>query len=65
MKAGKRSVVRERQLKDLLTRDHTLNGGILLGLDGYVIEVQARAMTVLRGPEVNLHPDHWKESCNG
>lgn len=46
----KRSHVAERQLKDLLTRDHTLNGGILFGLDGYIIEVQARAMEVLRGP---------------
>jgi hypothetical protein len=34
---------RERQLRELLTRDHTLNGGILFGLDGYVIEVPARA----------------------
>jgi magnesium chelatase family protein len=41
---------RERQLRELLTRDHTLNGGILFGLDGYVIEVQARAMEVLRSP---------------
>jgi len=40
----------ERHLKDLLTRDHTLNGGILFGLDGYVIEVQARAMQVLKRP---------------
>jgi magnesium chelatase family protein len=41
---------RERQLRELLTRDHTLNGGILFGLDGYVIQVQARAMEVLRRP---------------
>ena len=40
----------ERRLRELLTRDHTLNGGILFGLDGYVIEVQARAMQVLRKP---------------
>jgi hypothetical protein len=45
-----RSRQRERQLRELLARDHTLNGGILFGLDGYVIEVQARAMEVLKGP---------------
>jgi magnesium chelatase family protein len=37
-------------LKDLLKRDHSLNGGILFGLDGYVIELQARAMEVLPRP---------------
>jgi magnesium chelatase family protein len=46
----KRTHEKERELKDLLHRDHTLNGGILLGLDGYVIEIQARAMEVLRKP---------------
>jgi len=45
-----RSRQRESQLRDLLARDHTLNGGILFGLDGYVIEVQARAMEVLKRP---------------
>lgn len=40
----------ERKLRELLTRDHTLNGGILFGLDGYIIEVQARAMEVLKKP---------------
>ena len=40
----------ELRLRDLLTRDHTLNGGILFGLDGYIIEVQARAMEVLKRP---------------
>jgi magnesium chelatase family protein len=39
-----------RHPSELLTRDHTLNGGILLGLDGYIIELQARAMRVLRSP---------------
>jgi magnesium chelatase family protein len=38
---------RERhQLNDLLRRDHTLYGGMLFGIDGYVIEIQARAMRV-------------------
>ena len=39
------------QLRALLTRDDTLNGGILFGLDGYTIEIQARAMDVLREPQ--------------
>jgi magnesium chelatase family protein len=39
-----------QQLNQLKTRDHTLNGGILFGLDGYIIEIQARAMEVLRRP---------------
>jgi magnesium chelatase family protein len=37
-----------RKLDELLSRDHTLNGAILFGLDGYVVELQARAMQVLR-----------------
>ena len=38
------------ELTDLTRRDHTLNGGILFGLEGYVIEIQARAMEVLQRP---------------
>ena len=34
----------------LLQRDHTLRGGILYGLDGYVIEIQARAVEVAYQP---------------
>lgn len=33
-------------LQSLLRRDHTLNGGVLFGLNGYFIEVQARAVAV-------------------
>jgi hypothetical protein len=40
----------ELKLRELLVRDNTLNGGILFGLEGYVIEVQARAMEVLKRP---------------
>lgn len=36
--------------EELLTRDHSLNGGILFGLDGYIVEIQARAMSVLKKP---------------
>jgi magnesium chelatase family protein len=36
--------------QDLLPLDHTLNGGILHGLDGHIVEIQARAMEVLRKP---------------
>jgi hypothetical protein len=45
-----RSRQADQRLRELLTRDHSLNGGILFGLDGHVIEVQARAMEVLRRP---------------
>jgi magnesium chelatase family protein len=34
----------------LLRRDHTLRGGILFGIDGYIIELQARAIELLRYP---------------
>ena len=46
----KQAAKRQRELSDLLKRDHTLNGGILFSLDGYIIEIQARAMSVLRSP---------------
>src|SRR5690606_8130491 len=41
---------REHELRDLLHRDHTLNGGILFGIEGHVVELQARAMDVDRNP---------------
>jgi len=39
---------RQSELEHLLHRDHSLNGGILFGLSGYVVEMQARAMEVLK-----------------
>lgn len=45
-----RSPARRKFLEDLLARDHSLNGGILFGLDGRLIEIQARATEVLKGP---------------
>lgn len=45
-----RSKSQQRELKGLLSRDHSLNGGIIVGIDGYVIEVQARAVEVLKKP---------------
>jgi magnesium chelatase family protein len=45
-----RSKSQVRELNELLRRNHTLNGGILVGLNGYVVEVQARAIEVLRAP---------------
>ncbi|APW63992.1 YifB family Mg chelatase-like AAA ATPase [Paludisphaera borealis] len=48
--ANRDQVQSTQKLKSLLTRDHTLNGGILFGLDGYIIEIQARAMEILRLP---------------
>lgn len=38
------------ELKDLTTRDHTLNGGVLIGIDGRIIELQARALQVCKKP---------------
>jgi magnesium chelatase family protein len=38
------------ELEKLLKRDHTLNGAILFGLEGFTIEIQARAMEVLSDP---------------
>jgi len=46
-----RAISGERALRELLSREHTLNGGVLVGLDGATIEVQARAMQVLDDPE--------------
>lgn len=37
----------KRELSELLNRDHTLNGGVLYGIDGRIIEIQARALAVL------------------
>lgn len=51
MAPNARSAQRQRDLQDLLKRDHTLNGGLLFGLDGYIVEIQARAMEILREPE--------------
>lgn len=53
--ASMRDMARERRLKDLLRRDHTLFGGSVHGLDGYTIELQARAMEILRSPR------SWRE----
>ena len=40
----------ERALADLLRRDNTLNGGILFGIEGHVIEIQARAIRGAQKP---------------
>lgn len=37
-------------LEDLLRRDHSLNGGLIFGLQGFIVEIQARAVQVLRKP---------------
>ena len=34
----------------LLKRDHTLNGGVVVGIDGFPIEIQARAIKLLDKP---------------
>ena len=48
--AGKKQSISPAIVRDLLKRDHSLNGGILLGLDGYIVEIQARAIQALREP---------------
>ena len=48
--ASQKELLRQRQFAPLLRLDHTLNGAILLGLDGYIIEIQARAMEVMKEP---------------
>jgi magnesium chelatase family protein len=40
-----------RRDDDLLRRSHTLHGAVLIGLDGLMIELQARAMEVLEDDE--------------
>lgn len=47
--ARDRSTSEQKRLAGLLQRDHTLHGGILLGIDGYIIEIQARALQVFSG----------------
>lgn len=48
--ATRKALERQRQFAHLLKLDHTLNGSILLGLDGHIIEIQARAVEVLKYP---------------
>lgn len=47
--AAKRTPAAQRELNELLTRDHTLNGAILFGLDGHIAEIQARVIIRDRG----------------
>lgn len=53
-----RSRNRGLELQELLRRDHTLTGGILFGLDGYFIAIEARAIEVLRCPT------NWREAVS-
>jgi magnesium chelatase family protein len=48
--ATRKAADRERRFGELLARDHTLNGGVLVGIDGHFIEIQARATEVLTSP---------------
>lgn len=41
---------KKRNLEELLRRDHTLYGAVLFGLDGRMVELQARAIEVLSRP---------------
>lgn len=46
------------RLNHLLRLDHTLLGGVLFGLEGHLVEVQARALEVLR------RSIPWREAVN-
>ena len=48
--ATKRTASAQKDPENLLRRDHTLLGGILFGIDGHIIEIQARAVRVLNRP---------------
>lgn len=48
--AQMRTKTRTSALNELLRRNNSLNGGILIGLDGYILEVQGRAVRVLDRP---------------
>jgi len=48
--AKSKSAIEQKKLNSLLLCDHTLPDGILFGIDGYIIEIQARAVRVLGGP---------------
>ncbi|MFA6241361.1 MAG: YifB family Mg chelatase-like AAA ATPase [Candidatus Hydrogenedentales bacterium] len=47
---AKRPFMRGVELNSLLKRDHTLFGGVLFGLEGRTIELQARAVAVRSSP---------------
>src|SRR5262249_22755765 len=40
----------QAKLRELLKLDHNLTGGILFGLDGHLIRLEARAMEILYEP---------------
>ena len=42
---------RDQLFGQLIKRDHTLLGGILIGIDGHLIELQARAISINRQPQ--------------
>lgn len=44
-----------QRMRDLLARNHTLNGGVLYGLDGYIIQLEARAISQAR-------PSPWRSN---
>lgn len=43
-------ILSRHELRELTTCDHTLNGGVIVGIDGRIIEIQARALSVLKKP---------------
>ncbi|MCS7305872.1 MAG: YifB family Mg chelatase-like AAA ATPase [Thermoguttaceae bacterium] len=48
---AKKLLIAGSHLQDLLHRDHSLVGGVVVGLQGQLVEVQARAMEILKRPQ--------------
>lgn len=63
--AKDRSSSEKQRLAGLLQRDHTLHGGILYGIDGYIIEIQARALQVYPGKMPWSHATHISGMARG
>ncbi|NUM53311.1 MAG: YifB family Mg chelatase-like AAA ATPase [Candidatus Hydrogenedentes bacterium] len=49
--AKKRGYLQTLEINRLLKRDHTLYGGVLIGLEGRTIELQSRALEAFREPQ--------------
>lgn len=56
--ANSRTKIREQELHELLKRDHTLTGGLIFGLDGHFVEIQARAV------KIQNRPVDWRTSVS-
>ena len=53
----------KNEYEKLLTLDHTLRGGIVIGVEGHIIEIQARATEVLKKPSPFWNSSDPKKSA--